>query len=315
MLDDNIYLDDTNDEIEEDELKFNNIDILSKNNIYSENKNDLEIEKINELHKKNQINNSELIDKIELCVEKNILNYSIIEQIALCAKNASVESEVIYNLIKFYDFLLESGFQEDDYKVIREIIKKNLININHENNNFKEITKIIKEEIIIYKLKIEDDYIKNIINTCVERNWSLKNIKEFLSYLKPLYIKSIKGLEKEELEKIKIENEQKIHITESLLNIIKTFPNVNFIDKLKKIKFDNLSNIARDFYIECSSGKKNTKIELNTEELLNALQNMNKNYFTKDKINMFKEQIEICQEIVLKKKIDIKAWKKMSLQN
>ena len=207
--------------------------------------------------------------------------------------------------MKFYDFLLESGFQEDDYKVIREIIKKNLSKINHENNNFKEITKIIKEEIIIYKLKIEDDYIKNIINTCVERNWSLKNIKEFLSYLKPLYIKSIKGLEKEELEKIKIENEQKIHITESLLNIIKTFPNVNFIEKLKKIKFDNLSNIARDFYIECSTGKKNTKIELKTEELLNALQNMNKNYFSKDKINMFKEQIEICQEIVLKKKIDI----------
>ena len=212
-----------------------------------------------------------------------------------------------------YDFLIEADFQEDDYKIIRGVIKKNLINVNHVNNNFKEITKVIKEEIIIYKLKIEDDYIKNIINTCVERNWSLKNIKEFLSYLKPLYIKSIQGLEKEELEKIKIENEQKIHITESLLNIIKTFPNVNFIDKLKKIKFDNLSNIARDFYIECSSGKKNTKIELKTEELLNALQNMNKNYFTKDKINMFKEQIEICQEIVLKKKIDIKTWKKNEL--
>ena len=59
--------------------------------------------------------------------------------------------------------------------------------------------------------------------------------------------------------------------------------------------------------------KKNTKIELKTEELLNALQNMNKNYFTKDKINMFKEQIEICQEIVLKKKIDIKTWKKNEL--
>ena len=314
MLDDNIYLDDTNDEIEEDILKFNNIEILSRNDIYSENQDDLEIEKINELHKKNQINNSELFDKIELCVAKNILNYSIVEQIVICAKKASLETEVMNNLTKLYDFLIEADFQEDDYKIIREIIKKNLVNVNHENNNFKEITKVIKEKIIIYKLKIEDDYIKNIINSCVEKDWSLKNIKEFLSYLKLLYIKSIKGLEQEELEKIKIENEKKIHITESLLNIIKTFPNVNFIEKLKKIKFDNLSNIARDFYIECSSGKMNTKAELNIQELLDALQKMNKNYFSKDKINMFKEQIEICQEIVMKKKIDIKTWKKNELQ-
>ena len=70
---------------------------------------------------------------------------------------------------------------------------------------------------------------------------------------------------------------------------------------MEKIKFDDLSNIARDFYIQCASGKRNDKKGLDITELINSLQKLNKNYFNKEKINMFQEQIEICENIIAKK--------------
>ena len=51
----------------------------------------------------------------------------------------------------------------NDTKIIREIVKKNLKLVNNDNNNFQEIIKAIKEEILIIKLNIKEDYIKNLI--------------------------------------------------------------------------------------------------------------------------------------------------------
>ena len=301
MSDDSYNLDDTCDDIDNYRIKINKIEILEKNNVYGTNIYNNEFQKVIESYKNYQINNFYLFDIIEKCVDKNILNYSIIQQIGKCAIEASIESEVANNLIDLYESLLVQDFEEPDFKIIREIILKNLKLINRDSNNFKEIINLTKKEIIINKLKIKDEYIKDLINSCVEKRWTLENIKIFLSFLKPLYIKSLEGLKDEDLEKVTRENEQKIHTAKSLLNIITAFPHINLIEIMKKIKFDNISNIARDFYIQCASGKRNDKKGLDITELINTLQKLNKNYFNKEKINMFQDQIEICKNIIAKK--------------
>ena len=61
--------------------------------------------------------------------------------------------------------------------------------------------------------QINDKYMKKIIIECVIKNWNLSSIKTFQVKLEdfiPLDEKNIK--DKNELIKIKIENEQKIYI-------------------------------------------------------------------------------------------------------
>ena len=146
MSDDSYSLDDTFDDINQYQVKINKTKLSDG---FVKNIKDYEINKIIDLHKDNHINNIDLLDKVEICLEQNILNYSIIEQITKSAIQASVETELVDNLIEFYDFLLEKKFDEKDYKIIREIIKENLNKINKELNNFYEIMLLIKKEIII----------------------------------------------------------------------------------------------------------------------------------------------------------------------
>ena len=296
-------------EINQYEFGINKIRILKKNKFYDENVDEKELNQIDYLYTSCKINNPDLLNKIQICAEKKILDYSIIEQIIICAIGSSLATEIEKNLNEFYEFLLELEFKVNDTKIIREIVKKNLKLVNNDNNNFQEIIKAIKEEILIIKLNIKEDYIKNLIYSCIEKNWPLKRIETFLSFLKPLYIQSVEGLKDKELEKVVKQNELKIQTAESLLNTITSFPNKNFIEILKYIKFDNLSDIARDFYLKCASGKNNEKKELSTQELLNSIQKLNKNYFSKEKINMFNEQIEICKKIMFKKpNTSFKKW-------
>ena len=310
ISDDSTNFDDTCEDINEYQINENKTKLLNK----FENLNDIESKKIIELLTDNHINNINLLDKIEACIEKNILNYSIIEQITLSAKQASIENELVDNLSEFYDFLLEKKFDENDYKTIREIIKKNLNNIKKASNNFNEIMLLIKSEIIIYKLKIKENYIKDLINNCVEKKWTLDNIIIFLSNLNHLYIQPTEKLKDEELLKVTKENEQKILTAKALLNTISSFPNMDFIKIMKKIDFDDVPNIARDFYIQYSKGRNEDINELDTMKLLNSLQKINKNYFKTDKINMFQKQIEICKSY-LTKTVDINKWRENDLPN
>ena len=156
MSDDSNSLDDTFDDINQYQVKINKTKLSDG---FVKNIKDYEINKIIDLHKDNHINNIDLLDKVEICLKQNILNYSIIEQITKSAIQASVETELVDNLIEFYDFLLEKKFDEKDYKIIREIIKENLNKINKELNNFYEIMLLIKKEIIIITIEsIEQKY-------------------------------------------------------------------------------------------------------------------------------------------------------------
>ena len=293
--------DDTDDEIELYSIKENKIPNLENNQIFTE---DIYYKIIENLHNSLKIYNSDLLNIIDNCATKNILNYSLIKLIANCTNKYSQEGEVITNLKELYTFLLEPDFNEGDFKFIREIIKNNLKEENLNNTNFKIIINNIKVEIIIKKLKIKDDYIINIIKNCVGKKWTFQNIKIFENFLKPLYSRSLKGLKKEKLDEVKAENEYKIHISQSVLDIVDAFPVNNILDKTKNIIFDNLPNVARDFYINCAYGK-NDKKKLDVQELFNTLQKKNKNYFDENKINQFREKIEICQKI----------YKKMNPQN
>ena len=310
MSDDSTNIDDTCEDINEYKININKSKYLNE----IENINNNELKNIIKLHTDNHINNINLLDKIEACFEKKILNYSIIEQITLSAIEASLENELVENLSEFYSFLLEKKFDENDYKPIREIIKKNIIKIKEDLNNFYEIILLIKNEIIINKLKIKEDYIKDLINSCVEKKWSLDNIIIFLSNLQKLYIKPTENLKDEELLKTIKENEQKILTAKTLLNTISSFPEINLIKIMEKINFEDVNNIARDFYIECAKGRDKNINELDTMKLLNSLQKLNKKYFHIEKINMFKTQIEICKSY-LTKTLDINLWINEELPN
>ena len=310
MSDDSTNIDDTCEDINDYQININKSKYLNE----IENINNNELKNIIKLHTDNHINNINLLDKIEACFEKKILNYSIIEQITLSAIEASLENELVENLSEFYSFLLEKKFDENDYKPIREIIKKNIIKIKEDLNNFYEIILLIKNEIIINKLKIKEDYIKDLINSCVEKKWSLDNIIIFLSNLQKLYIKPTENLKDEELLKTIKENEQKILTAKTLLNTISSFPEINLIKIMEKINFEDVNNIARDFYIECAKGRDKNINELDTMKLLNSLQKLNKKYFHIDKINMFKTQIEICKSY-LTKTLDINLWINEELPN
>ena len=120
MSDDSYNLDDTCDDIDNYRIKINKLEILEKNNVYGTNIHNNEFKKVIESYKNYQINNFYLFDIIEKCVDKNILNYSIIQQIGKCAIEASIESEVANNLIDLYESLLVQDFEEPDFKIIRE---------------------------------------------------------------------------------------------------------------------------------------------------------------------------------------------------
>ena len=95
MSDDSTNIDDTCEDINEYKININKSKYLNE----IENINNNELKNIIKLHTDNHINNINLLDKIESCFEKKILNYSIIEQITLSAIEASLENELVDSFI------------------------------------------------------------------------------------------------------------------------------------------------------------------------------------------------------------------------
>ena len=111
------------DEINQYEFGINKIRILKKNKFYDENVDEKELNQIDYLYTSCKINNPDLLNKIQICAEKKILDYSIIEQIIICAIGSSLATEIEKNLNEFYEFLLELEFKVNDTKIIREFRK------------------------------------------------------------------------------------------------------------------------------------------------------------------------------------------------
>ena len=65
------------DEINQYEFGINKIRILKKNKFYDENVDEKELNQIDYLYTSCKINNPDLLNKIQICAEKKILDYSI----------------------------------------------------------------------------------------------------------------------------------------------------------------------------------------------------------------------------------------------
>ena len=270
--------------------------IIEKNGLLTGKDNEKVMNIIIENIEKFGFNNDELIAEIEKCVTNKIVDISLVETISEFASQF-ISDEKIEILKSFYKFISDPEFDVNQNEKIRKEIPIILNKFKESKNklSFRDILIKIKIEIIINILDITDENIKDVITKCLEKNWSLTAIKIFQIKLKVLTSKDEKGItDEKELEKIKIENEQKRHIIESLLNTITAFPMDKTMLDLESIDFTNEKNketIARDFYLKCSTTCDAPKKELNLDELLIELNNKNLNYFSKEKIAQFKHQI------------------------
>ena len=308
-IDDNIL----NEEEEEDEkaegdfwVKEAKNQILENNQVLIENGNDEIMNKIIKLHEKLGIKDDELIEEIENCVKNQIIDFSLIEKISLFADETG-SSEKVAVLKEFYNFLLDPEFDENQLDTIRKLIPKILDETGAKNISFRDILLEIKIEIILAIFGIQDEYIKKVIIKCIEKNWNLSSIKIFhvkLQFLIPIDESKIKS--RRELEKARIKNEEKKHIMESLLETITAFPMNNLILNLSEINFNEPETIARDFYLKCSTTSDCPKKALDTNDLLIDLENKNLNYFSKEKIELFRYQIKKAKRI--RKPGDFKQW-------
>ena len=267
--------------------------ILEKNEFFIENADDQVMNEIVKIHEKFGINDDELISEIGNCITNKILDISLVKIISEFASKIR-SSEKIEILKSIYKFISDPEFDEDQNDKIRRKIPSILDKYEPLKNeiSFREILLKIKIEIILYIFEINDKYMKDVITKCVEKNWNLTAIKIFQNKLKDLIPENEKGIKDEIiLEETRIKNEEKRHIIESLLNIITAFP----MDKVRldmgNIDFKNKETIARDFYLKCSTTSDCPKKELNLDELLIELENQNLNYFSKEKIAQFKNQI------------------------
>ena len=280
--------------------------ILENNQVLLENGNEEIMNKIIKLHENLGIKDDELIEEIEICVKNQIVDFSLIEIISLFADKTR-SSEKVTILKDFYKFILDPEFDEKQLDTIRKLIPKILEKIDAKNISFRDILLQIKIEIILTIFGIQDKYIKKVIIKCIEKNWNISSIKTFyvkLQLLIPEDESKIKN--KREVLKIKIKNEEKKHIMESLLETITAFPMNNLILNLSEINFKELDTIARDFYLKCSTTSDCPKKALDTNDLLIALENKNLNYFSKEKIELFRYQIKKAKRI--RKPGDFKQW-------
>ena len=206
--------------------------ILEKNNVQIEKANDEIIDKIIRIHEEYGIINDALFKEIEKCIKyKIIIDLDLIKLLAEFASKAN-SSEKAEVLKEFYIFISDEEFEEDQLVIIRKLIPDILKKFDDkiEEINFREILIQMKIKIILKILEIEDKYINNIITRCIEKDWKLSSIRTFQVKLKNLIPNDEKNYkDKNELEKIKIENEQKKKIIESLLDTITAFPMNNLI--------------------------------------------------------------------------------------
>ena len=285
--------------------------ILEKNNVQIEKANDEIIDKIIRIHEEYGIINDALFKEIEKCIKyKIIIDLDLIKLLAEFASKAN-SSEKAEVLKEFYIFISDEEFEEDQLVIIRKLIPDILKKFDDkiEEINFREILIQMKIKIILKILDIEDKYINNIITRCIEKDWKLSSIKTFQVKLKNLIPNDEKNYkDKNELEKIKIENEQKKKIIESLLDTITAFPMNNLVLDMNEIDFTKKETIARDFYLKCATKSNCLKKALDTNELLIALENKNLNYFSKEKIEEFRYQINKAKNTI--KPDNYKEWLK-----
>ena len=265
-------------------------------------KNESIIKDIENFHKELKIVSVDLMKKIVDCYNNGKIDYDNITKVANLSIKNSFSSEIINNLIEFYDFISDQNLNQNDISLI---YKEDYFS---EIGNFKDILQKMKLDVIVNKFQIEDEYIKKLYKNCIEMNWNFNKIQNFYLKIKNLNPKKEKGIQNPQLEKIKEENEQKLHIIESLSKIITAFPDIK-IEDMNDINFDNLSIVARDFYLKCSSESKEDINPLSIKELLNSLRSLNENYFDEEKINELEEQVKICNNMknIIKPK-DIKKW-------
>ena len=297
--------DDEEEDINEFSLQNNINEIFIKNGLIYQENNPV-IDEVIKLHIKLGIKDDELIKEIEECLNNRLIDFSVVEAIAnFTSKTNSTEKIAV--LKELYKYISDPEFEPDNLRLIPEILKQK--NPKTMNISFRDFLLEMKKELVLANIKINDKNIRDVIVKCVERNWNLSSIKSFqikLKYLIPLNEKKIKN--KEKLEKVKIENEEKRYIMKSLIDTITAFPiNCNnFLLNLNEIDFKNRETIARDFYLKCSTSCDASKKALNTNDLLIALENDNLNYFPKEKIEQFRNQILKAKS--MKKPENFKNW-------
>jgi len=312
---------DENEELNDSYKVKNNTDtILEKYNISpSEKENTNILKDIEDFHNKLNIHIPELLEKIKNCYKNKKIDFPNIKKITNLIINNSIPNEKIINLGNFYDFIFDESesIKEENIKILFD---NKFLN---DTRNFNDIFKDMKFEVFIKQLKLEKDiYFHQALISCIELNWDIVKITDFFNKINPqLYPQDEKLIteenknakdenkEKNQLLDVKIKNEKKKLTLERLLEIMKVYPKIE-IEDIEKIDFKDPLIGIRDFYIECSKNSVNDDINcLTTKELLNSLQNLNRNYFTIDRINEFEKQINICNSMKNKvKSTEIKKW-------
>ena len=275
------------------------------NNFIEENK---LLEIIKEIHDKLSIKDKNLIQKIEKCVNHLGLDMIHVKNISnLFAQSNSYDK--ISLLENFYDFLLAPEFSNRQInKIIPKIISRYQEKNIYMNMNLKNILIKIKIDLVLETFEIEDRYIEELITRCIQQDWNLSNISEFLRIFKKFLPINEKNIDKKLEEEIKLQNLEKNLIFESILNIISAFPINNKILDLRTIDFFNTENVARNLYLLFSNISELNQNYFDTEEIMEKFENENLYlyYFTKEKIEQFKMQMHKVKST--KKPNDYKEW-------
>ena len=290
--------------ISDGESDIDNIEEISNEDDISDDENKEILNVIKNCHKDLGLNDNDLFKEIAKCIKYKRINFDFIKLISEFVFKMNSPEKIKF-LREFYKFINMELWGED-IELIRIKVPKIILKFesNIKNLNSRDIMNEIKKEIIFEKLyKIDDIYKRKIITKCIEKNWNFECIKIFISELNFLFYLP----EKDDIE-IKIQNEKKINIIKSLLEIIEAFPiDINYLSLiLKEINFSNIETISRDFYITCSKIFKNPAEELTVDELLEELANKNFNYFTQEKLIQFKNLIKIAKNTT--KPNDFKKW-------
>ena len=298
-----------NEEIEDDfKIKENINEILNKNKIDIEIDNKSLINKIIELHEDLGIKDEQLIQLIEKCIINKLIDYSFIKLISDFAYKTIYHDKIVV-LKEFYEFISDPEFDKKDVEKIKQKVPTILEKYDPENMDicFMDLLLKMKIEIVLEIFEINNENIKNVIITCIEKNWTLTNIKVLKSKLEILIpLDEITIIDKKEIEKVREENKKKLSIIKALQEIISIFPVNKEILNINQINFNNIDNIAKEFYIKFSTYSQISENEPDIYDLLYSLENDNLNYFSKEKIEQFKLQINLAKNI--EKPIDIKKW-------
>ena len=298
-----------NEEIEDGfKIKENINEILNKNKIDIEIDNKSLINKIIELHEDLGIKDEQLIQLIEKCIINKLIDYSFIKLISDFAYKTIYHDKIVV-LKEFYEFISDPEFDKKDVEKIKQKVPTILEKYDPENMDicFMDLLLKMKIEIVLEIFEINNENIKNVIITCIEKNWTVTNIKVLKSKLEILIpLDEINVIDKKEIDKVREENKKKLSIIKTLQEIISIFPVNKEILNINQINFNNIDNIAKEFYIKFSTYSQISENEPDIYDLLYSLENDNLNYFSKEKIEQFILHINLAKNI--EKPIDIKKW-------